>query len=793
MFSEPIIIPTENNNDEQFNANDPRNEKNKKIIIFSLIGLGILILIASAYFIFKKNSNAKNSQADNNKTILINDKTIPTATSSAPVLPDFSSAIIATSTTATTSFSDLVIDYLSFADFYKKPDNTVIPKFTDFQLPLNVKLDVLNYYDTSRKINLDPGLDSLNTNGFALIDNPYDKETPGFYAAYEKLESQQVSPLITSDFIIYYYQNNFKKVFKDIEENVFYDNLWSINKDLYTAAKNRYEARLAAIGDVNDSILEGERLEMAFFAVSLELLKPTSNQLAQKGTLNDKSKFLATEVDNFYFVLPPYLRDDVMREEKLIREAKTSVKSPVLLYMQNYNDFIVPAEYSTNAKLNNFYLTTKWLNSVFPLNYRDKNCPNCLLDKEDWRINFIAASLIADDAANLPDLKNKWARVYKVMSFFKGLREDFNYIHYRDSLSSEFGVDYNITELFDDKNKFAAANLEKLKTKLLTYKMSAIQGAYSQTDPAQKPKVGFKMLAESYWPNDYLFTHLSAPNVTNYLSSTTKANNITACSINNVLERCSGIALDIINLVAPVANNDYFVENTNYLNYGSESDKLRADLNKNTIWPSSNYWSTLGFIRTFINIDKNIQPLMTQSSAWQKKSFNTATAAWINMQLPLEKFSVNLVFKGTGLNNYSNWSDNIYIEPNLNLINELQANNAMVLKMINALQLDKEINSAAQSLNAVDSSLSILKSIILKELQGEILSQDDKDALANFAKQLKIDKSLSSNSQLTIKFPMQRINFKGDLGHLKLLVLVHQAGDSKIISVGPVWDYRESK
>ena len=184
---------------------------------------------------------------------------------------------------------------------------------------------------------------------------------------------------------------------------------------------------------------------------------------------------------------------------------------------------------------------------------------------------------------------------------------------------------------------------------------------------------------------------------------------------------------------------------------------------------------------------------MTQSSAWQKKSFNTATAAWINMQLPLEKFSVNLVFKGTGLNNYSNWSDNIYIEPNLNLINELQANNAMVLKMINALQLDKEINSAAQSLNAVDSSLSILKSIILKELQGEILSQDDKDALANFAKQLKIDKSLSSNSQLTIKFPMQRINFKGDLGHLKLLVLVHQAGDSKIISVGPVWDYRESK
>ncbi|MHB8904487.1 MAG: DUF3160 domain-containing protein, partial [Patescibacteria group bacterium] len=510
LSSEPIILSTANQNNDQTNPDDFENQRKKKIIFLIILALGILVLAGIGFFIFKKYTANKNIKVDNNP---VN----PIVTSTQPVLPDFTSPLTATSTEASSSFSNLVIDYLSFPDFYKAPDNNIVPKFIDYKLPLNVKLDVLNYYDLSRKLNLDPALDGLNNDGFALIANPYEKENPGFYGVYENLETKQISPLITSDFIIYYYQNILKKVFKDIEENVFYDNLWSTNKDLYNAAKNRYEARLAAVGDINDSVLEGERLEMAYFAVALELLKPAPNQIAAKGVIDDQSKFLPTEVDRFYFVLPPYLRDDVLREEKLIREAKVKTKSPVLLYTQNYSDFSVPSEYNVNVKLNNFYLTTKWLNSVFPLYYRDKNCLDCLLDKEDWRINFIAASLIANDAANLPDLKNKWARIYKVMSFFKGLREDLSYVQYRDSLVAVFGADYNITQLFDDKNKFAAVNLEKLKTKILTYNMLEIQGGYNKDNPSERPQIGFKMLTDSYWPNNYLFNKLSVPNVSNYL------------------------------------------------------------------------------------------------------------------------------------------------------------------------------------------------------------------------------------------------------------------------------------
>ena len=108
-------------------------------------------------------------------------------------------------------------------------------------MPLNVKIDVLNYYDLSRKLNLDPALAGLNSSGFAVIDNPWVKEAPDFYSIYSNLEEKQIPFLITSDFIIYYYQTVLKKAFKDIEENIFYDNLWSINKDLYNSGKLQTE------------------------------------------------------------------------------------------------------------------------------------------------------------------------------------------------------------------------------------------------------------------------------------------------------------------------------------------------------------------------------------------------------------------------------------------------------------------------------------------------------------------------------------------------------------------------
>lgn len=766
---------------------DPSKKSNlKKMILIGGLVLLLLAVFAGIWFAVSKFLINKS----NPNIIAIEEAP---ATSSQNILPNLNLPDTATSTIATTTFSNIAVEYLSFADFYKSPDTKIDIKINDYSLPLNVKIEVLNYYDLSRKLSLDPALENLNKNGFAIIDNPFVKEATDFYSIYSTLEKKQIPFLITSDFILYYHQTVLKKVFKDIEENIFYDNLWSINKDLYNSAKNRYEARLAAIGNINDSILEGERLEAAFFAVALELLKPAENQVAPKGTLDDKNKFVTTETERFYFVTPPYLRDDVLREVKLIREGKEKVKSPVMLYLRDYTDFVVPADYRSNARLNNFYLTTKWLNSVFPLNYRDKNCPNCLLDREDWRLGMIAASFISTDFSDLPELKNKWARIYKVMSYFNPLREDLNYVYYRDALKSVFGEAYKIDELFDDKNPEAKNNLSKLQTKLNSLEFSPFLGAIDKKNPDTNYRVGFKMLVETYLPNDYIFTHLTYPIVDSFLGTSTKTNNITSCSVKNVSRRCNSIALDAVNLVYPIANSGYFAENSSYLNYDKEVFNLKTKLSEDTVWHTTNYWSGLSSVSAYLNTPSLNLPLFSQTLAWHERSLNTAVSAWINMQLPTEKFSVNQLFKGQGFNNFSRFNDNSYVEPNLALIDELLATNLMMQKMFAALQVNQEVVSVPNALVAANENLTAIRSVVVKELTGAPLGPEDNEIITNFAKQLTIEEPLGAKKLLMLKTPGLKNGLKEDISRLKLMILIHREGDDKVFSVGPVWEYSESR
>ncbi len=765
-------------------ANDQSNRPSRTInfkkilIIFGIFLAAIIVIMAVVLPIIKKNS----------EKVPVTEETTPVETSTTeiagqnPVLPSS-----ATTTAATVPFADIAIEYMTFADFYKAPDNNITPEFKDYSLPVNVKIDVSNYYDLSRKLSLDEALDGLGQNGFSLISNPWSAEAPDFYSIYSKLESKQIPILVTSDFIIYYYQNSLKKIYKDIEENIFYDNLWSIVKDIYDSARKRYEARLASIGAVNDSVLEGERLEVAFFAVALELLKPEESQILAKGTLEDENKFLASEANKFYFVTPPYLGDDVTRELKLIRAAKEQTKSPVMLYNRDYKDFVVPTDYRSNAKLNNFYLASRWLNSVFPLNYRDKNCQNCLLDKEDWRLSAIAASLISTDFSNSPELKNKWARIYKVMSYFGPLREDLNYVFYRDALRSVFGDDYNIEEIFSDSNQEAQANFRKFQDKLGAIEFSPFLGAIDKKDKSTNQLVGFKMLVGSYSPNEYIFKNLTSPSVTVYQGSG-KAPDITGCQDkNNVYYRCNGMALDIVNLLQPIAGNAYFEDNTNYLNYGSEAKKLNEKLAKDVVWHANSYWSTLAAASAYLNMDKSNQPAFSRSLAWRDKTINTAAAAWINMQLPLDKVSANQNFSS-----FSRFSDGLYVEPNLNLVNELLADNEMMKKMFSALQVDIEVLSVSENLTAIGNNLASLKDIIVKELTGQSLDEEDNKEIIDFVEEFAVKKTTASQKQLTLETPAKK-DLVEDLNYLKLMVLLHQDGDSKVLSVGPVWDYRESR
>jgi len=788
MFSEHSTVLSSN---QEAKFEDPIAPKRplKKIILIIALVLAVAAFVVSIFLIInkiKQNEEIPAPLVEQNNETGFNEKPVNT-------LPDLNGESENEIGSGKNVLPYLNVEYLSFSDFYKAPDNNLITNFKDYELPINIKIDGLNYYDLARKINLDAAVNDLNRLGFAVLDNPWSREINDFYSIYERLEQKQVPIMITSDFLIYYYQNSLKKIFKDIEEDVFYTNLWLVTKELYTLAKNRYEARLASIGQINDSILEGQRMAMVFFAVALELLKAESSQIVSKGSLEEVGKFSQIDADRFSFNPAPYIRADVLAEVTLIKTAKDIKKSPNLLYIRDYSEFKVPNEYKNDAKLNNFYLASKWLNSVFPLEYKSATCLDCLLDKEDWRLSMIAASLISTDFSSRPDLKNRWARVYKLMGYFSGLREEINYVDYRDALTYLFGENYVVEEIFDDYNKEAFNNLEKLRNKLLTYEYPIIRGALDKNDPANKAKIGFKMLAEPYWPNDYIFSRLTWPQVGKYTGEDKRPNNLTACDVGRgVIVRCNGISLDIANLVRPLTSHEIFDENSQYENYIEESIKLTAELNSDALWHTSNYWSTISIMRALTSKQVR-QPVFTNSLEWENKNINTAISAWVNMQLPLEAVSLAPVFRGQGLTSFARYSEYAYIEPNLPLINELIAINNMIAQMFAALRLNEEISSATRNIQLIDNDLQALRKIIIKELSGEELDEKDGEIITDFARRYLVDANNDSDKIVEINFPKNKIILQQNLSQLKLMAVVHLVGNNKVISVGPVWSNQESR
>ena len=763
-----------------------RQRPYKKIIIFAALIASIGVLALAIFLIVRKFTVQEEV-----RPVVTQVEIIAEVASSTPVLPAISSPVQETPSVSGGSLSGSAVEYLSFDDFYSLPADDLAVAIDDYQLPVNVKIDVMNYYDVSRKLVLDPHLDSLNNQGFAIIDNPWSKSAGNFSEIYAQLDSKQIPFLITTDYLLFYYQNILKKVFKDVEENVFYDNLWDINSTLYQAAKNRYETRLAAIGNINDPVLEAERLETAFFAVALELLKPAKDQVSPKGAPDNKEKFTSGEADRFYFVVPPYLKDDVLSEVSLIRSAQAvRAKSPVMLYNRNYREFSVPSDYKENAKLSNFYLTTKWLNSVFPLNYQDQSCPDCLLDRADWRISLTAASLIAQDFSARPELSSRWARIYKMVSFFRGLREDYNYIIYRDSLAELFGQDFKSEDLFDAKNPEASANLESFRLKLLEKEWPDMSGALDHA--SAKPLVGFRMLAETYWPNDYIFRKLISPAVGDYIGTTTELAVQTLCEDRGSLGRCRGSALDIVNLVYPISENDYFSNNANYFGYDAAVRDLRRELADLGSWHIGNYWSNLNLIKQYLSVNKDEQPSFAQSADWNNRSLRSAAGAWVNLQLPLQKYSISAPASPDKTLGFSREVDNSYIEPNLALINGILANTNMLVGMFSALQLDLEVRLAVAELKNFASRLSGLKEIVIKELQGEALSAEDNERVADFVREFQVSAGRAADQKLKLAMPVSG-SLNLDLGSFKLLVLIHQQAGNKVFSVGPVWDYQESR
>ncbi|MCK4539659.1 DUF3160 domain-containing protein [Candidatus Parcubacteria bacterium] len=758
--------------------------------IFVIIGCIIIIILFFfiLYVVFFQKSGAGNTPIFEPAKI---------STSSVNKLPTFPDNGGDNKYSLGTSSEVLIAENVSFGYFYEKPKDDFNSTLNTYELPLNIKIDVKNYYEISRKINLDPYLEDLNKNGFAIIEKQDVFDNEDFFSSYQSLVAKDIPIVITNDFIIYYYQNTLKEINKEIEKNVFYEHVWNLGKSMYDISLARYKKTYSELGTVNDPVLEGQRLQLAYFTVLLKLLMPTDDQIIEDVNFSDPNKFNLQEADKYSFITPEYMRVDIEKEVEFIRQAQKKEKSPVFLYELDYKNFFVPENYKVNAKLNNFYLALKWLKSEFPLYYKNDICENCLFDKSDWILNFYAACSISKDLYDDQDLKNQWAIVYKFISFFSGLRQDLTYLHYHDSLREFFGENYNVSEIFSSNNPNRMGDIYKIQSKISQYNFSKIEGGLDRRDILLRPYLGMRLLQAAYWPNDYLFKKLTGEELV-YNKEIVPANaDKTICSRKKGEKyRCGGTGMDIINLVYPIEDSyrtQYFIDNISYQNYNEIAQDIKKELGNfnNYTWNNNLYWITLDIIKPMLNYNSAFFPEFTKNKIWkQEKDFNAGLGAWVNLHLDEDVLAGYYDSKkyngGFGAdNNMCNLYN--YVEANPVFIEELISRNTMLIKMLSVLKVNEDTNAASIELKEFNKKLSRLLEIIKKELSNQKISNDDCRVIDDFARHYTVEKSANKvfNINLNDKNSIYSIN------KTKLLALIYKNGEDKVMVFGPVFNYKE--
>lgn len=690
-----------------------------------------------------------------------------------------------------------------FADYYQPNEIRFSPQVPQYQLPLNIKTDVLNYRDLSRKIDLDAVEDELESQGFVVITYPLSGNKQNFESVYKTLNQQVIPIFVTADSVTHLNQLQLNTIFKEIEQEVFYHTAWQVSKRLYDLAKFRFDQRRQGLTIASDLLIEASRLETAFFATALELLKPKPYQIKDEGiSVGLEKKFFSPQEGRQYnFELPESIKDQVNKEVELIKNHNREAKSPLFLYPKDYQVFKPDSAYQSSEKLKNYSLAAKFYSEyLFPLYEKNDSCPDCLLDIDDQRITLVAASLIAQDFNNDKEARNLWLKIYKTLSFFQGLEYDFTYLHYLDALINTFGPDFDVEQIFDPSNPEFEANVAKLQEKLETYSLLEIEGSQKE-----KAKKGLKLLRAKFPTEDFLFSKLTTPKVGNYLGNPEDKNTwpLTLChnKEKDYYSRCLPRTLDVLSLI----NSDTAAEIINlerdnlYQGYNENVNRLKQEIERfdQYTWFGTLYWATLKTLESALTSFKQNFPTFMQSELWQKKEVNTALASRFNLR---KKYLIKLQTQEEEISKIStSLIDYGYVEPIPAYYNTLLAVN----KMLKNALIDLEIVSVADPIiyrleNNIE-LLTKLRDISIKELENQNLDPEEIVFIDEFYKQYRLlvgdlDSTVKSVNftDSTYTSSETKRTLKESLENLNLLLIIYKnPNDELILAAGPVFNYYE--
>ncbi|MDR7665508.1 DUF3160 domain-containing protein [Methanosarcina sp. Z-7115] len=707
------------------------------------------------------------------------------------------------------NISDSGAGNFTFAGNYRLEAINIELKAPSYELPLN-KERISNYETFSGTIPLnESALKMLESNGFVVIENPYNPGEEDIISMYSTLKQEEVPIFITTDSLLHIYHIQFDETLRQIEEKEFYDILWKTDIALLNASTEKYNS---AAGEEQ----EAARRNAAYFALALSLLQPKTMQIQSTqvqeteesyGFVND-SLFPSGSEEQYQFEVPAFVREDVEAELALIEAHDGFEISPIFRYEEDYSQYVPRGHYTRSEKLQNYFKALMWQGRMSML-LKDK-----LIKSEDpakdARAQTIQASLISYQLEKEPELLENWDRIYGVTAFYVGFSDDLGPYEYMEALESVFGK---------GERKFNETAVEELKTKLAEYQGPQIYGGTGncaleppftpeQADECLENTTGFRFMGQRFIPDSYVFSNMVGAYTGEYKEKYTGENKTPFTLVISKAGRpIRGFprGLDAMALLGS-ERAVYWLDELNdssYENYSVQYGEMDSEFSNFSAaeWNRNLYWSWLYSLQPLLKDYGNGYPTFMQTAAWQDKELNTALASWTELRhdtILYAKQSYTMVETGMPVSPEEKPVVG-YVEPVPDFYARLLALTSMTNQGLDKMGVLDPTSKAR--LTNLEEILSRLQTISEKELGNKKLTTEDYEFIKTFGDQLEgtIEDVDDKAKKTTIVADVHTDGntetvLEEGVGHVEMLVVTYKLPDGRIlIGAGPVMSHYEFK
>jgi hypothetical protein len=676
--------------------------------------------------------------------------------------------ITAWANTGFNSFVNLNRD-LDLRKYYKPYELNFEPNAPGYVLPLDTN-DIINYKEFSSKKELANIQHLIQQNGFAIIGIPTGPSPlDDIVLLYKSLSSVGTPVFITTDTLLHIYHIQFEQILREIEKNKF---THDINQ--MTSALLNYNIEL--YDQLHGDLQEATRRNIAYLAVAQKLIEPTKSRI------------------------PELVKDVVTRELAKINAYRDFTSSDIFIYDEDYTQYRPRSYYFPDPQLQGYYKTMMWYGRMgFLLN----GGRDFLISEQDAKIQTMQALLLVSSMEKVR-IEEKTAfqtyeKNYNVISFFIGGPDDLTPGDYLSVIKKVFGENFKPKDL-EDSNKFQVLKneLENLPSPKI---LSGIgdPAAKSLRENLEKTK-GMHLMGQRFVPDSYMFQNLVYPRVGKY----TGDSNIQPFTYGSSGIRCYPRGLDLMALLGSSEARRILTDegDTNYLDYGERFRELKNGIDKldQKSWNCNLYWSWLYSLKPLLNELPIGYPNFMRTSAWQKRSLNTALASWTEL-----RHDTNLYAKMGGwpageiLWPKSQPPPPGYVEPVPQFYGRLLALTQMTMRGLSDFQVIS--TNAANRLKALEGVLERLIAISIKELSNQKLTEEEYAYIKDFSTQLAPTISGVPPTDLTEylvagihTFGPEGLVVEEGIGGFDRIYVVCSAPDGSIyIAVGPVFSYYEFK